>query len=43
MSKLYEVYKKLKNDYSDTVYLFRSGIFYIALDADAIFYLIKSI
>lgn len=37
MSKLYEVYKKLKNDYSDTVYLFRSGIFYIALDADAIF------
>ena len=37
MSKLYEVYKKLKNDDSDTVYLFRSGIFYIALDADAIF------
>lgn len=37
MSKLYEVYKKLKNDDSDTVYLFRSGIFYIALDTDAIF------
>lgn len=37
MSKLYEVYKKFKNDDSDTVYLFRSGIFYIVLDVDAIF------
>lgn len=33
---LYEVYKKLKNDNPDTIYLFRSGIFYIALDADAL-------
>ena len=36
MSKLYEVYKKLKNDNPYTIYLFRSGIFYIALDADAL-------
>lgn len=27
MSKLYEVYKKLKNDYSDTVYLFQKWHF----------------
>lgn len=35
MSKLYEQYKKLKNNDKDKMYLFKSGIFYIALDEDA--------
>lgn len=36
MSKLYDKYTKLKENNSDLVYLFKSGIFYIALDEDAI-------
>jgi len=35
MSKLYDQYVKLKNENENTVYLFKSGIFYIALDSDA--------
>ena len=35
MSKLYEQYKKLKGEDKDTVYIFKSGIFYISLDEDA--------
>ena len=37
MSKLYLIYKKLKETNKDTIYLFKSGIFYIALSDDAIF------
>lgn len=37
MSKLYEVYKKLKNENEQTIYLFKSGIFYICLEEDAKF------
>ncbi len=29
MSKLYDIYKKLKNENSETIYLFKSGMFYI--------------
>lgn len=36
MSKLYDKYTKLKENNSNLVYLFKSGIFYIALDEDAI-------
>ena len=35
MSKLYSIYKKLKESNKDTVYLFKSGIFYIAISDDA--------
>lgn len=35
MSKLFEIYKNLKQDDSETLYLFKSGIFYIFLDNDA--------
>lgn len=35
MSKLYEEYLKLKKDNNDVIYLFKSGIFYIALEKDA--------
>ena len=35
MSKLYEEYLKLKKDNNDVIYLFKSGIFYIALLNDA--------
>ena len=35
MSKLYEEYLKLKKDNNDVIYLFKSGIFYIALENDA--------
>lgn len=35
MSKLFDVYKRLKNEDSETFYLFKSGIFYIFLDEDA--------
>ena len=35
MSKLYEQYEKLKKDDKEKIYLFKSGIFYIALDEDA--------
>lgn len=36
MSKLYEKYKNLKSENSTKLYLFKSGIFYIFLDDDAI-------
>ena len=35
MSKLYNMYNELKKQDSDFIYLFKSGIFYIALDQDA--------
>ena len=35
MSKLVNIYKNLKNKDADTIYLFKSGIFYIILDEDA--------
>ena len=35
MSRLYNLYLKLKKESSNTVYLFKSGIFYIALNDDA--------
>ena len=35
MSKLYVEYLKLKNKDINKVYLFKSGIFYIALEEDA--------
>ena len=35
MSKLYDIYENLKKKDKDTVYLFKSGIFYIDLDNDA--------
>ena len=31
MSKLYPVYKNLKETNKDTIYLFKNGIFYIVL------------
>ena len=34
MSKLYSVFKKLKESNKDTVYLFKSGFFYIAISDD---------
>ncbi len=37
MSKLYKKYKELKYKNPDSVILFKSGIFYIALENDAIF------
>lgn len=36
MSKLYSKYTQLKSQNPNTIYLFKSGIFYIALDKDAI-------
>lgn len=36
MSKLYSYYLKLKEKESDVLYLFKSGIFYIFLDNDAL-------
>ncbi len=36
MSKLYEKYKNLKSENANKLYLFKSGIFYIFLDEDAI-------
>lgn len=36
MSKLYNEYLKLKSDFSSDILLFKSGIFYIALDVDAV-------
>lgn len=35
MSKILNQYTKLKEENSDSIYLFRSGIFYIAIDDDA--------
>lgn len=37
MSKLFDKYKTLKEIDKDKIYLFKSGIFYIALDKDAEF------
>lgn len=37
MSKLYSLYENLKKDNKSTIYLFKSGIFYIALSDDAIY------
>ena len=37
MSKLYDIYKKLKNDNNETIYLFKNGVFYISLEDDARF------
>ena len=37
MSKLFTLYKQLKNENSETIYLFKSGIFFIALADDAIY------
>lgn len=36
MSKLYEQYLKLKNENPKKLYLFKSGLFYIALEDDAV-------
>lgn len=37
MSKIYDIYKTLKNNnnYSNTLFLFRTGIFFIFVDKDA--------
>lgn len=35
MSKLYSLYQYLKNEDNETIYLFKSGIFYIAIAEDA--------
>lgn len=35
MSKLFDIYKSLKQEDAETLYLFKSGIFYIFLDNDA--------
>ena len=35
MSKLYNTYLALKKQDSKTIYLFKSGIFFLALDKDA--------
>ena len=37
MSKLCDIYNKLKKSNKQTIYLFKSGIFYIALNDDAKF------
>ncbi|MCI8617586.1 MAG: hypothetical protein HFJ60_05020 [Clostridia bacterium] len=37
MSKLYSLYETLKKENQKTIYLFKSGIFYIALSNDAIY------
>ena len=37
MSKLYSLYKNLKEKDSKMIYLFKNGIFYIALSDDAIY------
>lgn len=35
MSKLYNTYEELKRENPDFIYLFKNGIFFIALDEDA--------
>ena len=35
MSKLYDKFLKMKTENSDKIYLFKSGIFYVALNEDA--------
>lgn len=37
MSKLYSIYSNLKKEEPDVIFLFKSGIFYIALDKDALY------
>lgn len=37
MSKLYSIYESLKRKDNKTIYLFKSGIFYLALSDDAIY------
>ena len=37
MSKLYEKYLQLKKENNNTIYLFKSGIFYISIQEDAEF------
>lgn len=37
MSKLHSMYLDLKKENSDTLLLFKSGIFYLAIDQDAIY------
>lgn len=37
MSKLFNQYKALKGNDQDKIYLFKSGIFYVAIDKDAQF------
>lgn len=37
MSKLYSLYERLKRKDNKTIYLFKSGIFYLALSDDAIY------
>ena len=37
MSKLYSLYESLKRKDNETIYLFKSGIFYLALSDDAIY------
>lgn len=37
MSKMFQLYKQLKTENNKVIYLFKSGIFYIALDDDAIY------
>lgn len=37
MSKLYSIYLTKKKENKDTIILFKSGIFYLAIDNDAIF------
>lgn len=41
MSKLYDMYVKLKKQNSETIYLFKSGIFFLAIHNDA--YLLSKI
>ena len=41
MSKLYDMYIELKNLNYETIYLFKSGIFFLAIDNDA--YLLSKI
>lgn len=41
MSKLYDMYVELKRKNSETIYLFKSGIFFLAIDNDA--YLLSKI
>ena len=35
MSQIYNIYEKLKKENPDLIYLFKNGVFFIALDKDA--------
>ena len=37
MSRLYSIYESLKRKDNKTIYLFKSGVFYLALSDDAIY------